>query len=313
MEEEIEIISPGTDTIVRHKHKHIHEYEKETEMTPAETVNLFGMGSGMGGGTGAAIGGGLGAGVLGGVLGGILLNPNRLGGGVDGAGVVTPAMLTSGLASVIDSNQNTTLLQSIGDVKAAVPLAEANTQLAISVAQAELAGQINTSQIANLTGQALINKNISDAIASSLASQSAIKETVASYGVANLNATNEAKYATGVAIANSTKEILAAINGNEIANLQRQLTVSESRALEDRLTARSRDVEVTVTNTNTAIAAQSQAQQMQQQQFQILANLNATVANLANDIQVVRQGQTIFNSGTMAASGTQAAANTRVS
>jgi hypothetical protein len=43
-----------------------------------------------------------------------------------------------------------------------------------------------------------------------------------------------------------------------------------------------------------------------------LANLSACVANLANDVQVVRQGQTIFNSGTMAASGTQAAANTKV-
>lgn len=305
MEEEIEIISPGTDTIVRHKHKHIHEYEKETEMTPAETVNLFGMGSGMGGGTGAAIGGGLGAGVLGGVLGGILLNPNRLGGGVDGAGVVTPAMLTSGLASVIDSNQNTTLLQSVGDLKAAVPLAEANTQLAISVAQAELAGQINNSQIANLTGQALINKNISDAIASSLASQSAIKETVASYGVANLNATNEAKYATGVAIANSTKEILAAINGNEIANLQRQLTVSESRALEDRLTARGRETEVTVTQTVNQNQLALQQQQQSQSQSILLNGIWHQLANLQQ--ATATNSQLIVGNAGAVAAGPQSA------
>ena len=53
-------------------------------------------------------------------------------------------------------------------------------------------------------------------------------------------------------------------------------------------------------------------QAQQQQQLQAIVQLNALVGNLANDIQVVRQGQTIFNSGTMAASGTQAAANTKV-
>lgn len=268
--------------------------------------------SGMGG-AGAGLGAGLGGGLLGGILGGALLNRGGLlGGGVDGAGVVTPAMLTSGLASVIDSNQNTTLLQSVGDVKAAVPLAEAQVQLAIAGSTATLTA-----------GQAMINKNISEAIAASLASQnninvnvlnqgSATREAVASYGVANLNATKDSQFATTQAIAGSTKEILAALNEQNTANLQRQLAVAESALLERNAALRARETEINITNTNTATAVAAQAQGQQQQQIQLLIQQNALLSNLANDIQVVRQGQTIFNSGTMAASGTQAAANTKV-
>lgn len=265
------------------------------------------------GGAGAGLGAGLGGGLLGGILGGALLNRGGLlGGGVDGAGVVTPAMLTSGLASVIDSNQNTTLLQSVGDVKAAVPLAEAQVQLALAGAQADIMSQSTTQATAAALANQLTNQNIANAIAASLASQGAIKESVAQYGVANLNATKDAQFATTTAINTSTKEIIAALNEQNTANLQRQLAVAESALLERNAALRARETEINITNTNTATAQQLQTQVQGQQQFQILAQLSATVANLANDIQVVRQGQTIFNSGTMAASGTQAAANTKV-
>lgn len=268
--------------------------------------------SGMGG-AGAGLGAGLGGGLLGGILGGALLNRGGLlGGGVDGAGVVTPAMLTSGLASVIDSNQNTTLLQSVGDVKAAVPLAEAQVQLALAGAQADIITNQNTTATAQALANQLTNQNIANSTASILASESAIKESVAAYGVANLTATKDAQFATTTAINASTKEIIAALNEQNTANLQRQLAVAESALLERNAALRARETEINITNTNTATAQQTQNQIQAQQQFQILANLSATVANLANDIQVVRQGQTIFNSGTMAASGTQAAANTKV-
>lgn len=320
-------------------HKLAKKIENLKESMKMEPVNVFTNPSGDGtaamlaaiaaggnnmGGAGAGLGAGLGGGLLGGILGGALLNRGGLlGGGVDGAGVVTPAMLTSGLASVIDSNQNTTLLQSVGDVKAAVPLAESQVQLAlagvqndinraISGSQSDLTAMMTTNASAQALANQLTNQNIANAIASSLASQGAIKESVAAYGVANLTATKDAQFATTTAINASTKEIIAALNDQNTANLQRQLAVAESALLERNAALRARETEINITNTNTATAQQTQNQIQAQQQFQILANLSATVANLANDIQVVRQGQTIFNSGTMAASGTQAAANTKV-
>lgn len=286
---------------------------------PVSVKNIFETGNPMaamipammgniGGGTGAAVGGGLGAGLLGGILGGVLLNRNGvLGGGIDGgAGCVTPAMLTSGLASVIDSNQNTTLLQSVGDVKAAVPLAEAQVQLALagSTAQiqstlnnnasaAALANSLTNQNIANstattLAGQVAINKNIADAIAASLASQSAIKETVAAYGVANLNATKDAQFAIVTAGNQNTKEILAALNQQNVDNLQRQLTVAESVGLENRLLGRQREVEVNVTQTVNQNQLQAQAQLQQQQQ----AVFNATIMAHLQNLQVATAANT---------------------
>jgi hypothetical protein len=284
-----------------------------------------------GGGAGAGLGAGLGGGLLGGILGGALLGNRGLLGGngaevarAAGEGFVTPTQLTAGLAGVTDALQSTTVLQSLGDIKASIPLAEGQVQLALAGSQAAITGQLNTNLLATLTGQSTINKNVSDAIATSLASQNnlntnilssaaATRESVAAYGVANLTATKDAQFATQVAISSSTKEILAVLNDQNTANLQRQLTVAEAALAEQRSTGRIRETEINITNTNTATAQQMQAQNQSQQQTQAIIQLNALVSNLANDIQVVRQGQTIFNSGTMAASGTQTAANTRVS
>jgi len=282
----------------------------------AEVIDLNG-----GGGLGAGLGGGLLGGILGGALLGNGLGRNNLAGDV--GGVVTPALLASSLAQVTDTAMNTTVLQSLGDIKASVPLAEGQVQLALAGATGEIRSHLGAVENGILIGQTAINKGVSDAIAASLASQnninvnvlqqgSATRESVAAYGVANLTATKDAQYATAAAISSSTKEILAALNDQNTANLQRQLTVAESALLENRLVGRARESEINITNTNTATAQQFQMQNQSQQQLQAIIQLNALVGNLANDIQVVRQGQTIFNSGTMAASGTQAAANTKV-
>ena len=253
-------------------------------------------------GAGAGLGAGLGGGLLGGILGGALLgNRGLLGGGaavaaeVAGGACVTPMQLTSGLASVIDSNQNTVLLQSVGDVKAAVPLAEAQVQLAIAGAVGEIRSHLGSVENGLVAGQMSINKNVSDAIAASLASQNNInvnvltqgsqtRESVAAYGVANLTATKDAQFATATAIAASTKEILGAINGNVIDSLNRQLTVAESRAMEDRVLGRQRETEITITNTNTANAQQMQFQQQQQQLVVGFNQLCGVVAGLQSAV-----------------------------
>lgn len=253
------------------------EIKKELKMSD-HVKNIFETGGGSG------LAGGAGAGVLGGILGGVLLNRGGLFGGGNGETCVTPTQLTAGLASVIDANQNTTLLQAVGDVKASIPLAEAQVQLALAGAQASV-----------VAGQAAINKNVSDAIAASLASQNNInvnvltqgsqtREAVTSYGVANLTATKDAQYATATAIAASTKEIISALNDQNTANLQRQLTVAEQALLEVRAEGRARGTEVNVTQTVNQAQAQAQAQQQQQQQTVLLNHLCTVVAGLQNAV-----------------------------
>lgn len=271
----------------------VNVYQKD----PMAGIMPLMMGNMGNGGTGAAIGGGLGAGVLGGVLGGALLGGNGvLGGrGANADGIVTPALLAASLAQVTDTAQNTTVLQTLGDIKASVPLAEGQVQLALAGAQADINGNINSSLQIAVQGQALINKNISEAIAASLASQNnininvlqsaaATRDAVTTYGVANLTATKDSQFATQVAISNSTKEILAALTNQNIDNLQRQLTVAESNAREDRMIGRQREVEVNVNQTVTQVQAQAQAQQQQQQQILLLNNLCNLMGGLQNAV-----------------------------
>lgn len=270
-----------------------------------------GSGGGMGGLGGGMMGGLLAGALFGGGLGNRNNWDNR--GALPGTeGCVTPSQLTAALAGVQDTQMNTAVLQTLGAIQGAIPVAEGQVQLALAGAVGEIRSHLGQVENGLVAGQSITNKAISDAIAASLASQNNINMNVMTMGQANISATKDAQYATQVAISNSTKEILAALNDQNVQNLQRQLTVAETALAEQRADGRLRQSEINITNTNTATAQQFQVQQQQQQQFQILANLSANLANLANDVQVVRQGQTIFNSGTMAASGTQAAANTKV-
>src|SRR6185503_12480032 len=116
------------------------------------------------------------------------------------------------------------ILEGIGDIKAAVPLAEAQVQLALAGAVSELS-----------QGQATINKNVSDAIAASLASQNSINVNVLQTASANLMATKDSQYAIAAAIKDDGEKTRALITSNTITELQRQLSVAEIAALEDRL------------------------------------------------------------------------------
>lgn len=273
--------------------------------------------------------GGAGGGFAGAALGSMLLGRGGLlggavAGGVVAEGCVTPTQLTSAIAGVTDAQMNTAVLQGIGDIKAAVPLAEGQVQLALAGAVGEVRSHLGQVENGLIAGQATINKAVSDAIAASLASQNninlnvltsaaATKEAVTSFGMANLTATKDAQFANQVAINASTKEILAALNDQNTANLQRQLSVAESALLETRLNGRQRESEINITNTNTATAQQAQIQGQQQQQFQILAQLAACVQNLQGDVQAVRQTQSTVNFGTMAGNtNTQGASNNQV-
>jgi len=271
-----------------------------------------------GGGDGLGFGG-MG---MGGLLVGALLGSN---GGLFGGnrnnveGVVTPTMLSSSLDGVMANSNNTAIQTKLGTIEAAIPYNEAQMQLALAGSTASILGAAQQNALSIANGVANTNQSINNAIATSLESQNRLKDNITSTGAANLAATNQVgnqvqqnAFILAQAITNDGERTLALITSQYEANLQRELTVAQNALTEQRNAARVREVEVNVTNNATATAQQSQAQYQQQQQLQLLVQQNALISNLANDIQMVRQGQTIFNSGTMAASGTQAAANTRV-
>lgn len=126
--------------------KHNKKKKRKHKMAMVETPSMI---MGTGGDNGLGLGGGL----IGGVLLGALLGRNGglFGGSGEGAGGV-------GLQNSIDTN---TILQSLGDIKASVPLSEAQVQLALAGQAAAVTQQINSANIANLEGQGNIRANLS--------------------------------------------------------------------------------------------------------------------------------------------------------
>lgn len=220
-----------------------------------------------------------------------------------GDGCVSNSTFTAGITGVTDAIQNTTVVEGIGDIKQAIFQAEGNLQLAgcenTSAIRSHL-GQVENTIVA---GQLNLANGINGVNVNVLQSAAATREAVASSGTQNLLATKDAQAVLSAQAASNTNLILAALKDQEITNLSRQLTVAELRNTEDRAEARARTTEVNVTQTVNQNQAQLQAQQQQQQQLQILANLNACVGNLANDIQVVRATQQNINFGTQAGVG----------
>lgn len=321
------------------KLKNLELFEK-SENEKGENMNgLNGITGLMGGGDNSA--NGL---IMGALLGGGGLfgrNGNLNNGATNTEGCVTPTQFQAGLNSVTEANNTSTILQTLGDIKASVPLAEGQVQLALAGSQADLnrnidatgdqiASQINAGQISNLQGQAALSQQLANVIATSLASQSTIKDTVqdtaaaTNLAIANLaTAQLQNTYALNTAIRDGADRSVAAsvqqgeatralISAGREADMQRQISDLTNALAEQRADGRMRASEINITNTNTATAMQMQAQNQNQQQFQILAQLAASVNNLANDLQQVKQSSVVFNSGKMHESGNQSAANTRV-
>lgn len=311
------------------------QYYKNTEGNKMEDSAglIAAMLAGRNGNEGGALGG-AGGGFAGAALGSMLLGRGGLLGGigngvgngiVGGEGCVTPTQLTAALAGVQDTQMNTAVLQQLGAIQASVPLAEGQVQLALAGAVGEVRSHIGAVENTLVAGQTAINRNVSDAIASSLVahnltnmnvltSAAATRESIAAYGVANLTATKDAQFANQVAINQSTKEILSALNDQNTATLQRQLAVAESALLENRLNGRQRESEINITNTNTATAQQAQIQGQVQAQSQAIIQLSALVQNLCGDVQAVRATTSNVNFGTQAGVGqTTTATNNKVS
>lgn len=239
------------------------------------------------------VGSGLGAGLLGGVLGGLLFNRGGvLGNAAEaGGGFVTPTQLQTGLNAVVDTNQNTTILQTLGDIKASVPLAEAQVQLALAGAQNDINANTNTAASNLLSNQALLTRDIAATTATIIAAnsntQDVIQNGIASVnlGIANLATSGlQNTYALNTAIRDDGDKTRALIVAQNDAMLNRQLATAEAALIEQRAVGRSRDVEVNVTQTVNQNQMQLQAQQQQQQQAILLSQLVTTLGGLQNAV-----------------------------
>lgn len=225
------------------------------------------------GGNNDGFGGGFGGLIAGALLGGGLFgNRDRDGRRDGGENCVTPAQFIAGLNNVSDQVSTTAILGKLGSIEAAIPLGAAQTENVI------------------LQQTNAINLGLG-----------AVKDTVQNFGLVTVQRFAETNAAMAAGFA-ATNELINRLNTD---NISRDLTVAQLDLREERGFRRDRETEINVTQTVNQVQAQAQAQA----QFQGLSNL---LTHALNDIQAVKQGQTIFNSGTMAASGTQAAANTKV-
>jgi hypothetical protein len=125
---------------VVHKHTHKHMHKQKAEKM-SEPVNVFAgqpMMGGFGGGDGFGLGGG---GMIGGLLVGALLGRGGFGGfgGVEGRGFGGESI--SGLNNLQGAIDTNIILQSLGDIKAAVPLAESQVQLALAGSTSDITSQ----------------------------------------------------------------------------------------------------------------------------------------------------------------------------
>lgn len=282
-------------------------------MNPNETVNLFANpNAGMGG----ALGGGLGAGLVGGLLGTALFGRRGLGG--DDVGGV-PATL-QGVESVVN---NSAIMQSLGDIKASIPLAEAQVQLALAGAQMDLNNSISQSSASNIAAVSALSTNLMNNLnMQTQMNQKGFSDnaaTTVAQGTANLLATKDAatqalqsSWLLNQAITNDGDKTRALIQSIDKTNDSRLITSLANEVTELRNEGRLRAAEgnITISNTNTAqaVAQQQQSQQQQQQ----LAVLGAHLQALYQQNQHIQQGVLNIGSGTVSGNS-QNAANTRVS
>lgn len=206
-----------------------------------------------------------GNGLIGGLVLGSLLrnNGNFLGGGDGNGGGVATA---NGVQNTVSTSA---IQQTLGDIKAAIPLAEAQTQTAISASQNALQNSIFGAQTVTQAGFATQAQNLNQIENNILRDSNTLLTAV---GAVDRNLAVQ----TGVitqAISNDGEKTRALITAQYEASLNRMLSDANARiiALETKQTTGevARGVEVNTTNN----INQMQQQQQQQANFNQLAQL----------------------------------------
>lgn len=244
---------------------------------------------------------GVGGGLMGGLMLGALMRNGGFGGefgnnrGGHGEGCVTPTNLTAGLTGVTDAIQNTEVMAALGDIKASVPLAEAQVQLALAGSTGEIRSHIGAVENTLTAGQFNINQNVSNAIASSLASQNNILSTVLTTSAQNLQATLQSKFDLSQAISADGEKTRALITTNQIAELNRLAAERQDEIIELRnRNDRDRDrhgIEINMTNN------QNQNQMQFQQQQQLISSMHGRLCDVDQIARATNQQLIIGNTG----------------
>ncbi len=238
---------------------------------------------GIGGGDG--FGGG---GILGGLLIGALLGRGGLGGIGGGATPIADAAVLANLATKEDL-----ILQTLGDVKASIPLNEAQVQLALGGAVTQINNQASFNTATLTAGQT----------AAALAA--ATNAALIARDVAAVD-TNVDRQSTAIqaAILASENRVTALINANTISDLQQRLTVSQLSEAEGR--AINREQENSHNVTVTQINNQNQNQLQFQRQEQSINTILNCFSGLASQIARATNSNVVVGSTGV---GTQQTAN----
>lgn len=271
---------------IKHAHKELeddikHQHKKGSKMSSPE-LNIFE--NGLGGVAGMGHGGfgtGLGAGLVGGVLGGALFGGRGGLFGRDGGGGAE--------TRIEDTVLNTAILTGIGDIKAAIPLASAQTENVI-LNQTNALSSLNTqSQLANQMGFSTVKDSVQ------------LSAAALATGIANVNQNILITAAnTTSAIAADGEKTRALITSLNDVALNRLITTQAAEIVELRgdmrreadRAANAADINavrtsIEINNSATASQAQGQLQAQQQAQFQAIGTALGQIAGvLGNVVQI---------------------------
>lgn len=257
---------------VKHDHKHKHKYHAgDKHMSGSEGVNIFasspmgtGAGMGYGGGYGCHDGFG-GGGMIGGLLVGALLGRGGLGfGGYGGYGGYDHGhhgghccdrhcASTDEVLDIIEMNK-------LGDIQAAIPLAEAQTQLALAGMQNNINNMTLEQTIALTQGQTAIQ----------LANANTLFQLSNQINNVNFNV-EKTGWEVSQTVQNDGEKTRALITSNQIMELNHRNTVLANEVTELRHEHRRRDgedgIRINLQNTSNQLQGQIQAQGQQQALF----------------------------------------------
>lgn len=255
---------------------------------------------------------GMGGGLIGGLMLGALMRNGGFGGefgngnygnhrggnwgGGHGEGCVTPTNLTAGLTGVTDAIQNTEVMAALGDIKASVPLAEAQVQLALAGATGEIRSHIGATENALIQGQFGIQQHITSSSTANAVAHSQIRESILATSSQNLQAVLENRYVLAKQIAEDGARTRDLITTNQIAELNRIAAERQDEIIELRnRNDRDRDrhgIEITMTNN------QNQNQLQMQQQQQLINSMHGRLCDVDQIARATNQQLIIGNTGT---------------
>lgn len=171
--------------------------------------------------------------------------------------------------------------QTLGDIKAAIPLSEAQVQLALAQAIASVTAQ------ATADTQYLSTQNVQ------LATQAATDTALLTRDIASVD-TNVDRQSTAIQIAINAdgEKTRALITSNQIAELNQKLTVAQLENAENRAINRE-----TVNSHNTTVTVNQMQQQQQLQNQELRFALNQLIAGFGQFARATNGNVIVGNAG----------------